>query len=170
MPGVGEVAVGAVRVVDGVDAGGDVVLEAGGDPVEVAQHLGGGEVEVGEGAGGGAQPPHGGRGVDAAAHDITHDESGLVVRERYDVEPIAADLDRGARRLVAGRDLQARPARRVVGEQAALEGDGGVADALVPAGVVDPDGGAGGQLTGEGEVVLVERQRVAGPDEPQGAE
>ncbi len=55
-------------------------------------------------------------------------------------------------------------------QQAALQGEGGVAGVLVPAGVVDLERRPDRQLAGEQQIVLAERQRVAGPLEVQGAE
>src|SRR5207248_8105982 len=106
MSGDGDPAGGAVRVVDGVRAGG-VLVQIGGDLVDVPQDAGRRDVEVGQRGGGGAQPSHGGGGVDAAAHHIAHDERGLVGDEGDDVEPVAADLQGGAGGRVAGGDLQA---------------------------------------------------------------
>lgn len=170
MTGGGDVAFGAVWVVDGVHAGDDGMPQSRGDLVQVPENLGGVEVEVGEGTGGGTQAAHGGGSADAAAHDVAHNECGLVAIERQDVVPVAADLECGLCGPVPGGDLQAGTSGREFREEAALQGLGGVAHPLVRAGVVDAHGGARGQLTGEGEVVLVEGQRVARPGETQEAQ
>ncbi len=58
----------------------------------------------------------------------------------------------------------------MAGQQAALEGERGVPGALVPAGVVDLHGSPGGQLARQQQVVLGERQRIAGALEIQGTQ
>lgn len=159
----------AVRVVFGIDAGGDVGVQTGGDLVEALQHLGGREVEVGQGRGGGAQAAHRGGRIDAAVHHIAHHERGLVLREGDDVEPVATDLGRGSGGLVAGGDLQTLRRRRL-GQEAALERHRGVADALVQARVVEGHCSSVGELTGEGDVVRIEGQLIAAAHQPQDAE
>ncbi len=42
--------------------------------------------------------------------------------------------------------------------------------ALEPAGVVDAHGRAGSELAGQRDVVLVERRRIAGPHQADGAD
>lgn len=117
MAGGGDVALGAVWVVDGVHAGGDGVPQSRGDLVQVLENLGGVEVEVGEGTGGGTQAAHGGGSADAAAHDVAHNECGLVAIERQDVVPVAADLECGLCGPVPGGNLQAGKAGRVFGRR-----------------------------------------------------
>lgn len=58
----------------------------------------------------------------------------------------------------------------MLGQQAALEGESGVAFPLVPACVVDRHGGPDGQFAGQDEVVVVEGERVAEAFEVQGTE
>lgn len=143
VPGQGEVALGGVRVVDRVDTGRDRV-ETVGDVIEVVEYLGGVEVEIGQRPGGGAQLAHGGCGRDPAAHDVSDDESGLVTVQGDDVEPVASDLHGGLGGAVAGGDLQARSPGWRRGQQATLEGEGGVAlllDGPVPFGHVHAGGG-----------------------------
>jgi len=67
-----------------------------------------------------------------------------------------------------GRDLQAGKGDGV-GEQAALEGLGGGAHALVRAGVVDAHRGAECEFGGDGEVVS-SNGRDPGPGKPQEAQ
>lgn len=122
-----------------------------------------------EGGGRGAQTAHGRGGVDTAAHDVAHDEGRPVAAQGEDVVPVAADFVGRLCGLVPGSDLQAGQVGWMVGEQAALQGLGGVAHALVGAGVVDAHRGAGGQFGGDGEVVLVEGPWVAGAGQPQEA-
>lgn len=141
-----------------------------GDPVEVFEELGRVEVERGQRVRRGAQPAHGRGGVDAAAHHVAHDQRGLALVERDHVEPVAADLGGGARGLVAGGDLQATGHGRVAGQQAALEGESGVAGVLVPAGVVDLDRRAGRQLPRQQQVVLAEGLRMVDALEVEGAQ
>lgn len=57
-----------------------------------------------------------------------------------------------------------------MGQEVVLEGEGGVVRVAVPAGVVDAHGGAGGEFAGQHDVVVVERQRVAGAFEVERAE
>lgn len=75
--------------------------------------------------------------------------------------------DRGQ---IPGGDLQAVQVAWLLGEQAALEGERGVAFPGVEPGVVDAQGGADGQFAGEGEVLLVERPGVDGAVQAEGAE
>ncbi len=74
VPGVG-VSEGPIGgVVDGVDAGHDLVLpEIADHSVEELEHVGGGQVQPGVGPDSGAQLAHDGGGPDPAAHDVTHD-------------------------------------------------------------------------------------------------
>lgn len=185
MPGVGEGAAAGDRVVDGVDAGGEVDLgqlgpaglvaagllradggaEAAGDLVEVGEDLGRFEVELGEGADGGAQFAHGDGGAQAPAHDVPDDERGAVAGEFDDVEPVAADLGGGGAGEVAAGDVE--PGRLGVAgrEQAALEDQGPFVLAAVEARVVDADGGAGGEFDGEGPVAFPEGLAALGAGE-----
>ena len=117
-----------VGVVDGVDAGGDLVgVDLGGEAVEELEHLVRGQVEAGIGADGGAQLAHDGRRADAAAHDVADDEGGAAAAEGDDVVPVAADGGLGAAGLVGGGDAQVVGLFEFLGQQGALEGDGGLA-------------------------------------------
>ena len=124
--------------------------------VEVGEEFVGGQVDVGEGAYGGAQPAHGGGGVDAVADDVADDEGDPGAGQRDDVEPVAAHAGLAAGGQVAGGDLECRLVGQRLREQAALQGHGGGAFAGVAAGVVDGDGGPGGEFLGEPQVVLLE--------------
>lgn len=146
MSGDGHAALGAVRVVDDVDAGGNGLLEGGGGAVQLLEHLGRVEPELGEGTGRGAQLSHAGGRVDAAAHDVPDDEDGGVVGPRDGVEPVPADLAAGRGGPVPGGDFQAGRGRWVVGQEVVLEREGCVVRVAVPAGVVDAHGGAGGEF------------------------
>lgn len=170
MPGEGDAAVRAVRVVDGVHAGGGRLVQLAGDAVEVAQDVGGVEVEAGQRTGGGAQLPHRGGRVDAVPHHVTDDERGLVAGHGDGVEPVAAGLADGGRGLVAVGDVEPRGLGRLARQEVALEREGGVALLLVPAGVVYGDGGPGGEFEGQDGVVVGEGLRIAGSFEVEGAE
>lgn len=185
MAGVGEGAAAGDRVVHRVDAGGEVDLgefgaaglvragllradggaEAAGDLVEVREDFGRLQVELGEGADGGAQFAHGDGGPQAPAHDVPDDEGGAVAGQFDDVEPVAADLGGGGAGEVAAGDVEARGLGVAGREQAALEDEGPLVLAAVEAGVVDADGGAGGEFDGEGPVALPEGLAALGPGE-----
>ena len=122
--------------------------------VEVGEQLVGRQVEVGEVVHRGAQPAHGGRGVQAVADDVADDQGDPGAGQRDDVEPVAAHP--GLRGQVAGGDLDGGLLGQAAGQQAALEGHGRGVLAGVAAGVVDADRGPGGELLGEGQVVVVE--------------
>lgn len=130
----GEVAGGGVReealvgVVDGVDAGGDLAgVDLGGEAVEELQDLVGRQVEAGVRADGGAELAHDGGGADAAAHDVSDDEGGAAGAEGDDVVPVAADGRFGAAGLVGGGDAEVVGLFQLLGQEGALEGDGGFA-------------------------------------------
>ena len=65
----------------------------------------------GVGAEGAAQPAHQGRGGDAAAGDVADGHHHDAVGPDDDVVPVAADLEPGAARLVAGREVERRRPR-----------------------------------------------------------
>ncbi len=159
-----------MRVVDGVHTRRDRVVQRRGRLVQVLQQSRRVEIQGGQGGRRGAQPAHRGGGADAAAHHVADDERGLVPLQRDHVEPVPADLAGGARRLVPGGHLQAGGDRRMAGQQAALQGQRGVARVLVPARVVDLHGRAGGQLPRQQDVVLVEGRRIAGAFEVERAQ
>ena len=96
-----------VRVVDGVDAGGDLVgVDLGGEAVEQLEHLVRRQVEAGVGADGGAELAHDGGGAHTAAHHVADDEGGAAAAEGDDVVPVAADRGFRAAGLVGGGDAQ----------------------------------------------------------------
>jgi hypothetical protein len=70
--------------------------------------------------------------------------------------PVAAYLDELAARQVPVLDLDRRRRGQAGGEQAALEGEGGGPLPVVPAGVVDEDRRAGGELHADLGVIVVE--------------
>ncbi|GGT84239.1 hypothetical protein GCM10010272_30940 [Streptomyces lateritius] len=72
--------------------------------------------------------------------------------------------------LVEGGPFRSGERRRVAGQEAVLEDLGGVADALVPAGVVDDEGGMCGSLPGKEDVAFVVGERVAGAQQVESAE
>lgn len=85
------------------------------------------QVEAGVGADGGAQLAHDGGGAHPAAHDVADDEGGAAAAEGDHVVPVAADRGLGAARLVGGRDAQVVGLFQLLGQEGALEGDGGLA-------------------------------------------
>ncbi|CAK7283004.1 hypothetical protein SGPA1_20979 [Streptomyces misionensis JCM 4497] len=170
MTGGGHLQAVPAGIVHRVHTRGDVGVQAEGDPVEVGEDPRRIEIEVGQCGGGGAQPSHGGRGRDAAAHDVAHRERGAVALQRDDVVPVAADLAQRLRGPVPCGHLQARVAGRKPRQQAALQGLGGAAGVVVEYGVVDAQRGARGEFAGQGEVVLVEGCGVAGAGQAHDAD
>ena len=145
-----------VRVVDGVHAGGDLAgVDLGGEAVEELEDLVRRQVEAGVGADGGAELAHDGGGADAAAHHVADDEGGAAAAEGDDVVPVAADRGFRAAGLVGGGDAQVVGLLQLLGQQGALEGDGGLALAAL----------AGAQALGGLGVV----GDVGGEDEDAGA-
>lgn len=141
-----------VGVVDGVDAGGDLVgVDLGGEAVEELEHLVRGQVETGVGADGGAELAHDGGGPHPAAHDVADDQGGAAAAEGDHVVPVAADRGLGAAGLVGGGDAQVVGLFQFLWEQGALEGDGGLALAALAG--AQPFGGLGvvGDVRGEHE-------------------
>lgn len=117
-----------VRVVDGVDAGGDLVgVDLGGEAVEELEHLVRGQVEAGVGPDRRAELAHDGRRADASAHDVADDEGGAAAAEGDHVVPVAADRGLGAAGVVGGGDAQVVGLLQLLRQEGALEGDGGLA-------------------------------------------
>ena len=186
VPRVGERTAPGDRVVDGVDAGGEVdlgqvgvgaalgalavplvggVAQAPGDLVQRAQHFGGLHVGEGQGAHGGAQFAHGDGGAQAAPHHVADDDGRAVAGQLDHVEPVAANLRGRVARQIAAGDVQARRLRVARRQQAALEDEGALVFPAVKAGVVDADGGARRQLGGQRPVPLAERLAALGAGE-----
>ncbi|GAA3117815.1 hypothetical protein GCM10020254_75870 [Streptomyces goshikiensis] len=113
-----------------------------------------GEFQLGEVARGGAQPAHGGGGVQPVSDDVPHEQRDTGAGERDDVEPVAAHPGFGGQ--VAVRDLHGALLGHAVRQQAPLKGQCQGVLAGVPAGVVDAEGGAGGELPGQPAVVVPE--------------
>ncbi len=135
-----------VRVVDGVDAGGDLAgVDLGGQAVEELQDLVGRQVEAGVGAYGGAQLAHDGGGAHPAAHDVADDQGRAAGAEGDDVVPVAADGRVGAARLVGGGHPEVVGLFQLLGQQGALEGDRG----LALAGLAGPQPLGGLDLVGD---------------------
>jgi hypothetical protein len=88
-----------------------------------------------------------------------------VAGELDHVEPVAADLGGRVAREVATGDVQARGLGVARGEQAALEDERPLVLPAVEAGVVDTDGGAGGELGGQRPVPLAEGLAALGTGE-----
>ncbi len=173
------------RQMAGADAPGGALLHVGVDVAaggeEVGLHLEQQPVRQGDdhvrgvalgrvGAQGGAHLAHQGGRARVVPLDVADDEGHVAVGERDHVVPVAADLVGRLCGPVPAGDLQAGQAGRGGREQAALQGLGRVAHALVRAGVVDAHRGAGGQLDGDGEVVLVEGPWIPGAGQPQETE
>ena len=123
VPGAGDDAAPGDRVVDRVNAGGEViVIEPPRDVVQVPQHLLGRQVQRRERLHRGPQPAHDRRGADAVTHHIADDQGNAAARQREGVEPVAADLGVLAAGQVTVGDLHASQARRVSRQHALLEG------------------------------------------------
>lgn len=108
-----------------------------------------GQIEAGVGTDGRAELAHDGRSADAAAHDVADDEGGASAAEGDHVVPVAADRGLRAAGVVGGGDAQVVGLFELLGQQGALEGDGGLAlPALAGA---QPLGGLGvvGDVGGE---------------------
>lgn len=117
-----------VRVVDGVHAGGDLVgVDLHGEAVEELEDLVRREVQAGVRPDRCAELAHDRRRADPAAHDVADDQGRAAAAERDDVVPVAADRGLRAARVVGGGDAQVVGFFELLGEQAALEGDGGLA-------------------------------------------
>ncbi len=166
MPGTGYRARPGHRIVDGVAAGGsyladlptglDLRRQPHHEVVQSGQQLVRRQVHVRERAHGGAQPAHGRGGADAVAHDVADDQGDTGAGEWDQVEPVAADPGACRRRDVPGCRLHRRLLRHAPRQKAVLQGECGLTLTGVPAGVVDRDGGSGGQLIGQKEIVLPE--------------
>jgi hypothetical protein len=103
------------------------------------------------------------------ADDVPDDQCDAGAGERDHVEPVAAYPR--LRGQVAVRDLDRALVGAASGQQAALQGEGGVVFAGVAAGVVDADRRAADQLLGQGQVVVLERGGLLGAveaDDPEG--
>src|SRR5690606_10605454 len=70
---------------------------------------------------------HDGRRADPAPHDVADDQGRAAAAEGDDVVPVAADRGLGAAGVVGGGDAQVVGVLQFLGEQGALEGDGGLA-------------------------------------------
>lgn len=90
------------------------------------------------------------------SHHVTDDEGDPVARQVDHVVPVAADLGDVAAGQIAVGDLHVRAGRQRTRKQRALEGEGDVLYSAVEARVVEAECGAGGELTGEAEVLVGE--------------
>ncbi|GAA3228561.1 hypothetical protein GCM10020256_40900 [Streptomyces thermocoprophilus] len=152
VPGGGVHQPALVGVVDGVDAGGDLVgVDLGGEAVEQLQYLVGRQVQSRVGAYGGAELPHDGGGAHPAPHDVADHQRRTAAAESDDVVPVAADGGFGAAGLVGGGDAQVVGLFEVLGEQGALEGDGGLALAAFAGAQAFGGFGVVGDVGGEDE-------------------
>ena len=171
--GAGEAASPGPRIVKGVQARcPGLQVPVGEQAAEVAHDLLRRVAQASQDGGGGPELAHDRRGVDVVAGDVADDQRDLAVLQRDDVEPVAACLRGPVGRLVAVGDLEACYFRDGPGQQAALEGDGGVALAGVEACVVDVHRRAGGEVADQLQVGVVIRIRLFGPGEgrdPQGS-
>lgn len=121
------------------------------------------QVEGGEVLDRGAQTAHGRGRVQAVADHVPDDERDPGARQRDDVEPVAADPRLGGE--VAVGDVEGALLGQRARQQAVLEGDGHRVLARVAAGVVDGHGGPGGQLLGQGQVLVLEGTSVTAAPE-----
>lgn len=81
------------------------------------------------------------------------------------VEPVAADLGRGVAGEITAGDVETGGLGIARWQQAALEDERALVLAPVEAGVVDTDGGAGGEFGGEGPVAFAEGFAALGAGE-----
>ncbi len=75
----------------------------------------------GVGAQGGAHLPHQGGGAGAVSLDVADDEGDVVVGQRDDVVPVAAELEGSGAGQVAGDGYRARQPGQPARQQLALE-------------------------------------------------
>lgn len=117
-----------VGVVDGVDAGGDLVgVDLHGEAVEQLEHLVRREVQARVRPYGRAELAHDRRRADPSSHHVADDQSGAAAAEGDHVVPVSADRGLGAARVVGGGDTQVVGLLELLREQGALQGDGGLA-------------------------------------------
>lgn len=128
------------------------------------------KVDVRQGAHGGAQSSHGGRGVDPMAHDVPDDHGHPGAGQRNHVEPVAARAIGGMGGQVAPGDIEGAAAGETAREQAALQGQRGAVLPGVAAGVVEAHRGAGHDLLGEQQIILLERIAQLPANEPDDAQ
>jgi hypothetical protein len=165
--GHGELAFACHRVVDGVRAGREVRFaraEGVHELVELLQRLGGRQLEHREGLDGGPQPAHGDGGPHSVPGHVADHEGDARAGELDRLVPVAADLDELAARQVPVLDLDGRRIGQPGGEHGALQHQRGGVLSLVPARVVEEDGGTGGELHAHVHVVTVEAAGARLPD------
>lgn len=133
--------------------------------VEVGEYFLRGQVQVGEGLYGGPQPPHGRSAVDAVTGDLAHHQGDPGSGQGNHVVPVPGETGQFVGGPVDGGDLHRVLVGEAVGEEVALEDQGRVALAGVPAGVVDAEGGPAHELLGQAQIVLVEGVLAAAPEE-----
>ncbi len=124
----------------------------------MGEQLVGRQFQLGEVACRDAQPAHGGGGVQSVPDDVAHQQGDAGAGQGNDVEPVAAHPGLGGQVVVG--DLHGALLGQAAREQAALQGQGEGVLAGVAAGVVDAEGGAGGQFLGQPAVVVAEGGRV----------
>ena len=135
-----EAAVGGVE--ERVDAGHDLLVGQLEDQlVEVGEHLGRLEVEGGEGPDRGTELAHRGRSPHPSAHHVADDQGRPPAAHADDVVPVAAHVDPRGARDVAVAHLERGDVGQLVGQQLALQDQGGLALAPVEPRVVEPRGG-----------------------------
>jgi hypothetical protein len=108
--------------------------------------------------------------VDAVADDVADHQGHPGSGERDHIEPVPAHADMGTGGQVAAGDLHRRLPGELLRQQAALQGQGGGPLAGVAAGIVQREGGPGGEFLGEQHVVRLEGLRALAAEEYRHAE
>ncbi len=118
-----------------------------------------GEVEAGVGPDRRAELAHHRGRADASAHDVADDQGRAAAAQGDHVVPVAADRGLGAAGVVGGGDAQVVGFFELLGEQGALEGDGGFALAAFAGAQAFGGFGVVGDVGGEDEDAAASRAR-----------
>ena len=158
-------------VEDAHQGGGQASPDAGqADAVESLQGLPGGLLFEEKEAEGVAQPAHDPGRPDVVTFHVTDDEGDVVLADRHDVVPVAADLQADCGGVVAGGHVPAVDGRDGVRQQVPLELVRNPTLAVVGPGPDHDGADLRGQLLGQHEILLGEPAARAGRDEGDGAE
>ena len=128
------------------------------------------EVERRQRRDGGAHPAHGGGRARAVSGDVPHHQPDACPGEGDDVVPVPADAGGPGRGQIAVGDLHARLLGQGAREKITLEHERGRVFSGVAAGVVQADRGAGDELFGELDLLMLEGVGVSGACEGRHAQ